>query len=103
MSLSVDAAIAWIPAEFGGLHRLPWIDLRSTIRFQRDYEVVQSVMWDVQLVALDVDPVTWRGTAKLAFSTGATPNMENVKKGEGIELLNAYHVIAVGVILAVEQ
>ncbi len=103
MSPIITAAITWIRTEYGGRVHPPVIGLRPTIRFQRDVSAWLLGTWSVQIVSLDFDLQTWTGTAQLVFSPGATPDRTYMKKGELIELLDAYRVIGVGMILAVEE
>ena len=103
MPTTIDTAINWIPAEFGGRRTLPAIGLRSLIRFQRKIRESLTIASDVQLMSLEVDPTTWRGTATLEFFDDDTPTLKNAKEGELFELLEAYNVIAVGKILAVAK
>jgi hypothetical protein len=103
VSLSIHAAVIWISSEFGGRPTLPVVGLRQSIRFQRNVAESLDIIWDVEISSLDVDKETWKGSAKLTFSPGASPNMDLVKEGEAIELLDGYYVIGVGKILRIEQ
>jgi len=103
MGLLITAQISWIRAEFGGRTHPPVIGLRPTIRFQRDVGKWLSLAWDVEIAELDIDLQTMCGTAALAFSGGASPDMQNIKEGELIELLDAYRVIGVGKIIHISN
>jgi hypothetical protein len=75
--------------------------LRPTIRFQRYIEASLKVAWDVQITRLDPPGKDGVGVAELRFSKHASPDMNFIRPGELIELLEAYHVIGVGKILNV--
>jgi len=99
MASILDVAMTWIRSEYGGRASLPTIGLRSLFRFQRNVGKAEEISWDVQVLSIQTDDSCWRGTAQLAFSEGATPNLELMKEGELIELREAYNVIGVGRII----
>ena len=102
MSLILYATIAWIPVECGGTAGLPIEGLRPIIRFQRNLDEWSNVAWDVQITRIDAGTLGRTGNVELTFSKDAFPDMNYVKPGELIELLDAYRVIGVGKILDVK-
>jgi hypothetical protein len=60
-------------------------------------------MWDVEIIELKVDPITWAGEARLRLLDEARSQMTGLNEGEPIELLDAFCVIAVGRILRFEE
>ncbi len=97
--LILEAAVVWIKPEFGGRSIKPLIGLRPIIRFQKYISEWLSTAWDVEIIDLDIDNDDWSGKVKMKFSGNATPKKEWLKKGELIELLDAYRVIAIGKII----
>ncbi len=103
MELIIVATVVWIKSKYGGRSMGPVVGLKPTIRFQRYIEDWMKAAWDVEIIDLDVDTNTWSGLAKMKFTRNATPKKEWLKDGELIELLDAYRVIAVGKIIAIEN
>lgn len=101
MGITVLSVLNWIKAEFGGRNFPPTVGLRPMIRFQRDIQGWLVTAWDVEVIELAIDPTTWCGSATLQFFKGASPDMQYVKQGEPIELLDGTCVIAVGRIIRV--
>ena len=103
MSTNILVAVTWIKAEFGGRSSQPSVGLRPIIRFQRYINEWLSNAWDVEIRELDIDKNTWLGTAKLQLSRNAPANLEGLREGELIELLDAYRVIGVGKITKIAK
>lgn len=98
---SIAISVVWIKAEFGGRSSAPIKGLRPIIRFQRYIEDWLSLAKDVEVIELEIDQISWAGTAKLQFTVKPQDNMRGLKIGELIELLDAYRVIAVGKIIEI--
>ncbi len=103
MEIIIVVAIMWIKTEYGGRSMEPVVGLRPTIRFQRYVEDWIKTAWDVEIIDLDINADTWSGTAKMKFTKNILPKKEWLKDGELVELLDAYRVIAVGKIIAIEN
>jgi hypothetical protein len=101
MKLILVAAIVWIRSDFGGRSNEPVIGLRPSIRFQKYVSDWMMVARDVEIIDLDIDTNTWSGIVKMKFTRNVSPREEWLKKGELIELLDAYRVIAVGKIIEI--
>ncbi len=99
---TITVAVTWIKAEFGGRSHLPFIGMRPIIRFQRYIDEWLSIASDVEIKELEIDETTWSGITKLQFSSRIPDNLNGLKEGELIELLDAYRVIAVGKIIEVK-
>lgn len=103
MELIIVAAIVWIKSEYGGRSMEPVIGLRPTIRFQRYINDWMKTAWDIEVIDIDINSETWSGSTKMKFTRNDSPKKEWLKVGELIELLDAYRVIAVGKIVAIEN
>ena len=101
--LIIVAAFVWIKSEYGGRSMEPVIGLKPTIRFQRYVEDWMKTSWDVEIIELDICTDNWSGSAKMKFTRNPSPKMEWLKKGELLELLDAYRVVAVGKILEIKN
>lgn len=102
MAITLKTTLVWIPVECGGRSTPPNIGLRPTIRFQRNAEKWTKIAWDVQIAALELISQSGVWTVELRFSEDASLDMECIKTGELIELLDAYRVIGVGKVTGVE-
>ncbi len=98
----IVANIKWIGPDYGGRSRLPVIGLRPIIRFQRYIDEWVSSAWDVEIIDLEIDENAWSGITKLRLSKNAPANLNGLKEGELIELLDSYRVIGIGKIVDVE-
>ncbi len=97
--LILEATIVWIKSEYGGRIKAPFVGLRPVIRFQRYIEEWLQTAWDVEIVDLDIDNVTWSGKVKMKLLKRNVKNKQWVKEEELFELLDSYRVIAVGKII----
>jgi hypothetical protein len=101
--MEISASIVWIKAEFGGRKSPPVVGLRPIIRFQRFLDDWLRCAWDVELTQIEFDEQYWSGVARFELSKNAPKNLQGLKEGELIELLDGYRVIGVGRIISVVE
>ncbi|ALG69014.1 hypothetical protein [Beggiatoa leptomitoformis] len=94
MNKIFQADFIWIPHSLGGYRGPPYEGMRTNIRWQKHIEDFLQCLRDVQWEEINFDPNILLGSAtgKLINSVPA----EWLKEGEYIEILNGYHVLAVG-------
>jgi hypothetical protein len=88
----------WIPSDLGGRKGSPYSGMRWMIRWQQYIEDHLQLARDVQCQLVVFDSNTSRGRAVGTLIT-PVPTMEWLQEGQLIELLEVFHVIAVGKII----
>lgn len=96
MIMQITLKLVWIPVEAGGRKHVPQVGFRCGLRWQRYLDESLKMYRDVTVVSLEKGE---RGlvSAKCSPISEEIPN-EWLRPGEGIELLDGYKVIAVGIV-----
>lgn len=89
----------WVPSSLGGHNGEPYEGMRTTIRWQKYLNAFLQCARDVQWEAIDFDPLVSQGKATCRLTSDEPLPNEWLKDGELIEMLNGFHVLAVGRIL----
>lgn len=86
----------WIPAKYGGRRTDPGPGYRPQIRWQRHIEEHIALSRGVEIEELNIDSSTRQGTAVVRANLDEPLPAGWLEEGELIELLESFHVVAVG-------
>lgn len=80
----------------GGHKGPPWEGMRLTIRWQRHVEESLQRAWDIECLSLSYLPATGVGTGSFGFASRDPIPADWLQRGELVELLSGFRVLAVG-------
>jgi len=96
MKTELTIHFLWIPAELGGNQAGPYSGMRLSVRWQKYLAEYLECARDIECLALVFDPQTLRGQTTCTISSDEPLPSEWQEKGQLVELLNGFRVVAVG-------
>lgn len=97
--MKIVALLQWVHSDCGGREKTPPVGAHVGFRLQKYFLDCLKIYRDVQIIKLEMDEVRGVTKAELRFLSSILDPKERLKKGQLIELLDVYTVIAVGKII----
>ncbi|WP_156962710.1 MULTISPECIES: hypothetical protein [Thalassospira] len=94
----INFDFVWIPMSVGGVSFSPFVNMRTSIRWQKYYEYFLSCSHDIQWEEVEFNENTYQGKALGRFNSDASLPIYFLEDGEPLEFLSGYKVLAVGIL-----
>lgn len=103
MNIKLKFRFIWLPPSVGGHNGEPYKGMRTTIRWQKFISEFLEFAMDIQWKSIEFDVASGQGQAECELLSDRSIPVEWFNKGELIEILSGFRVIAVGKILSYEK